>query len=141
MPKDTGYWIIIFFPVILLVLTAAIQLLLSFSMELSPWSGGGFGMFSTTDAGGSRHLHSYVITESVRREIILSPENEKAVESFLALPSQTSFKKLSEKLSSVETQDEGPSYIEVQVWKKKFNPQTLEPSTHLIKTFSTGGGP
>jgi len=49
------------FPIILLIAVALHQIFLARSAALSPWSGGGFGMFSTLDHGSRRHLHTFVL--------------------------------------------------------------------------------
>jgi len=64
----TRRWIF-FLPGTVLILAALIQLYLVFQHDLSPCSGGGFGMFSTADAGGNRHLHAYEIRPGIIREI------------------------------------------------------------------------
>lgn len=43
-------------PTMLLVLVAMLQVWASTSMGLSPWKGGGFGMFSTSDSPAQRRL-------------------------------------------------------------------------------------
>jgi hypothetical protein len=54
-------------PVLLLLCVALHQLRLVYTTDLSPWSGGGFGMFSTTDAPSDRHLYIYELKPSLRR--------------------------------------------------------------------------
>ena len=39
-------------PVALLMAVATVQVILATAAGLTPWKGGGFGMFSTTDDGG-----------------------------------------------------------------------------------------
>jgi hypothetical protein len=47
---------------LLLVFVACIQLYRAFSMQQSPWKGGGFGMFSTVDSPGARFLRIRIHT-------------------------------------------------------------------------------
>ncbi len=47
---------------VLLTLLACIQLVLGLRFDLTPWKGGGFGMFSTIDNTQSRMVHVYLET-------------------------------------------------------------------------------
>jgi len=48
-------------PIILIVI-ACFQFYMAHAYDLSPWKGGGFGMFSTVDSQGARFLRIYLIT-------------------------------------------------------------------------------
>jgi hypothetical protein len=48
-------------PVLALVLLAVTQIVQVHAYQLSPWKGGGFGMFSTNDHGGFRTLRAYTL--------------------------------------------------------------------------------
>jgi len=137
MPKNIfGYRFIIYLPVLLLFSVASFQIFLSYESNLSAWSGGGFGMFSTTDAGGSRHLHAFTITPDIRREIMLTPDYEKKREQLLALPSEYRIRKFAKILSQIESPDEGPGTINITIWKTTYDPVTLEPATMMLKSMA-----
>ena len=51
-------------PALLLVGVAGIQLMRARTTGLTPWKGGGFGMFSTVDSGRARFLRAYLVTGS-----------------------------------------------------------------------------
>lgn len=56
----------------LLLAVAARQAILAKSYGLSPWKGGGFGMFSTVDAPSARFLRIYLVaSDSAPRPVIL----------------------------------------------------------------------
>lgn len=134
MPKKLfGYRFVIYFPVLLLVIIASIQIYLVYSANLSPWSGGGFGMFSTTDAGGSRHLHAYSVTSGIRRELDSDPKLKKDLELLLTFPADYKILKFTDKLEKINIPEEGQKTLNIQIWKRSFNPETLEPSTVLLK--------
>ena len=48
---------------VLLAALALTQLYLGTQQWLTPWKGGGFGMFSTVDSSGGRSLRVYLVTE------------------------------------------------------------------------------
>jgi hypothetical protein len=47
---------------LVLIGIACLQLYLAHSHHLTPWKGGGFGMFSTVDSQGARFLRIYLLT-------------------------------------------------------------------------------
>ena len=55
-------------PVALLLAVAGAQMTLARTAGLSPWKGGGFGMFSTTDDAGRRRVRVFVSAPDVRRK-------------------------------------------------------------------------
>jgi hypothetical protein len=54
-------------PVALLVAVASVQVVLTRTAGLSPWKGGGFGMFSTTDDSGRRRVRVFVTAPHAQR--------------------------------------------------------------------------
>lgn len=79
----------------LLVFVACIQLALVRAHDLTAWKGGGFGMFSTTDAPPARALRLVVLTDEgeavvafpnlrVRKERVLNMPNEALLEELAA---------------------------------------------------------
>ena len=73
-------------PITLLVIVAAIQVALVRGAGLSPWSGGGFGMFSTLDHGSRRHLHAFIVRPGLRREVLPPAALADEVKRALTLP-------------------------------------------------------
>jgi hypothetical protein len=124
----------VWLPALLLVLVAANQFRLAHGENLSPWSGGGFGMFSSTDAPNNRHLHAFVQNEGIRREVAIPARLEVAVRRATTLPTRRRLEKLGEELASLEAGgrirwDE----IELQVWALTYDPDTLLPEGRLVK--------
>ena len=79
----------------LLVLVAGVQMTLVRTQGLTAWKGGGFGMFSTTDAPPARALRLVVLTDEgeavvafpnlrVRKERVLNMPNEALLEELAA---------------------------------------------------------
>lgn len=128
--KPRWFW---YLPSVLLIVVAGNQLRLVSTSALSPWWGGGFGMFATTDAWATRHLHVFAIRSGVRRELEIPPSSRKKVERALVLPSDARLQALARQFAAVSTPDEGPlEAIELQVWATHFNPDTLAPSSTQI---------
>ena len=117
-----------FAPAFLLVAVATHQLYLSATAGLSPWSGGGFGMFSTMDAGANRHLHAFVLRPGIQREVRVPEALEDRERRVLTLPSDTNLRALALALADLPTSDYGPATgVRIQVWRTRFDPNTLTP--------------
>ena len=130
LPTTVARWL----PAALLVLVAANQFRLAHTEDISPWSGGGFGMFSSTDAPNNRHLHAFVQNEGIRREIAAPADMEVTVRRATTLPTRRRLEKLGEELAALESGgrirwDE----IELQVWALTYDPDTLLPGGRLVK--------
>ena len=136
--KNRWYKLVIYLPIILLVSFASVQIWLSQSYNLGPWSGGGFGMFSSTDVGSARHVHIYAVTPNVRRELIPNTKHKEIIDQLLVFPADYRFTRFSEKLKDIfYIPDKGPVKLDIQVWKKTYNPDSLEPKTAIIKSVET----
>ena len=129
--KARWFW---YLPITLLVGVACAQVILAHTAALSPWSGGGFGMFSTTDAGGQRHLHAFAIRPGIRRELDIPRALRDKVLRTLTLPTEANLRALANQLETLPTPDIGPlKAVELQVWRAHFDPDSLEPSSSLLR--------
>lgn len=75
---------LVWFSPLLLCVVASLQIYLAKTKSLSPWKGGGFGMFSTVDSPDARFLRIYLINGSEETPVLL-PDNLK----FLGRQAQT----------------------------------------------------
>jgi hypothetical protein len=57
--KPAPTWLSVL-PVVALVVFAALQIALAKTRDLTPWKGGGFGMFSTVDHPGVRYVRVFL---------------------------------------------------------------------------------
>lgn len=131
--RPCWFWYV---PSVLLCLVAANQQRLVSTTALSPWAGGGFGMFSTTDMRGNRHLHVFALRLGVRRELVIPSALNQHVQHALAFPSEAALRTLAAKLTNVPTPDAGPLLtIGIQVWATRFARDTLQPSSVLLQAF------
>jgi hypothetical protein len=133
VPRAQLLWLW-YLPSLLLLLVVGNQLRLVSTTALSPWWGGGFGMFATTDGWATRHLHVFVIRPGVRRELAIPLSLRKTVERVLTLPSDAQLQALAHQFADEPTPDEGElEAIELQVWATQFDPDTLAPSSTPIR--------
>jgi hypothetical protein len=54
---------------LLLVIVALTQIVRAYTIDQSPWKGGGFGMFASVDSHGNRELRAYLVTSDYEIEI------------------------------------------------------------------------
>ncbi len=85
-----------YLPSAILMVVACAQLWLVHTADLSPWSGGGFGMFSTTDDGGNRHLHAFAIRPGIRRELHIPSSLRDRMRRVLILPTEANLRGLAD---------------------------------------------
>ena len=111
------------------------QLWLVERFELSAWSGGGFGMFSTTDGWGTRHLHAVALSASFRTSLEIPQQLEGVAERALALPTEARLRALARGLAAEAPRDlEPPDAIRIDVFARRHDPETLAPSGVLLRT-------
>lgn len=115
-------------PVALLIVVALNQLRLVQSDHLSPWSGGGFGMFASVDSPGSRHLHIFLENDSVRQEVAFPASMDTQLRRALVLPGSARLQQLAaaaldqHRDSAIRWDD-----VTVEVWRNDYDPVTLLP--------------
>jgi len=128
LKKITAY-----LPTLLLVVIAVSQLLLANFFNLSPWLGGGYGMFSTTDVGSNRHIHIYAKSEGIIKELIYPKELSDLALRTKSFPTDRNLNKFTRTIAQIED-DRSINSIEVQVWKSQYKSKTLHPSSKMLKS-------
>jgi hypothetical protein len=91
-----------YFPFILLLLVAVNQFRLVKQRELTPWKGGGFGMFSTTDARNARALRIFAQVEGRMIEVMPMGKLDSLVSEFISLPDVKSKNKIIESIKGLK---------------------------------------
>lgn len=71
-------WALVWLSPVLLCAIACLQIYLAMTKSLSPWKGGGFGMFSTVDSPDARFLRIYLINGGEETPVLL-PDNLKTM--------------------------------------------------------------
>jgi hypothetical protein len=131
--ESSGRWRGIL-PAALLLAIALVQIALARAAALTPWAGGGFGMFASTDARGSRHLHVFALHAGVRRELIVPEAARERAWRALSFPSERALERLGAQLGAGRDPVWGrPDAIELQVWATRFERGTLAPSAYLLR--------
>jgi hypothetical protein len=131
-------------PPLLLAAVALHQLWLAERADMSAWCGGGFGMFSTTDGWGTRHLHALVLGPAFRTHLELPDELEEDAQRALALPTEERVRALARALAERVPRDfEEPESIRIDVFARRHDPETLAPRGELLRSVELrlGGAP
>lgn len=113
-------------PVVLLITIATTQILLAKTAALSPWKGGGFGMFASTDGTASRRVRIFVEADD-RAEEIEVPASLEADGTRMALfPSQGRLRGFAEAVAARERRKGRPvTSVRVEVWSTRFDDEPL----------------
>lgn len=121
-------------PALLLVAVALLQIALSRSALLDAWSGGGFGMFSTTDVWARRHLHAVALAPGLRRELEVPPSLREELRGVLALPCETRLRAFALRLAEASPdEDGGREALSLSLYATRFDRGTLAPSGELLR--------
>lgn len=113
---------------------ALLQIHLFRADDLSPWKGGGFGMFSSTDAGRQRQLRVYLVEPGRAREVAIPESLEDRAMRAAALPSPSRLRDFAASMGA-EVGGLAPQLVAVRVelWRTRFDPQDLLPSHALVR--------
>lgn len=113
-------------PALALALVAANQIRLARTTPLSPWKGGGFGMFSTTDAPGSRRLKIVVHAIDGSRAVEVPARLVRLAARAVVLPDATRLERLARALARHErSAGVEVERIELEVRGRRHAPATL----------------
>jgi len=128
-------------PAALLVAVALAQIALARHAALSPWLGGGFGMFASTDGWTRREVRAVAVREGLRRPLAPMRDAPAAARRAAGLPDDAGLRALARELARLPTRDTAPlRAIELQVWGLRFDPETLEPRRHLLRGMTVPAG-
>ncbi len=123
-------------PVVLLLGVAVVQVTLVYTADLSPWKGGGFGMFSTTDDSGRRHVRIFVTAPDRSEEIAIAPSLEDAADRAAVLPTDHQLARLARRVVEREVRHERPvDVVRIEAWRITYAPLTLAATPQLIRRF------
>lgn len=109
----------------LLCLVAGVQIYLVKAQDLTPWKGGGFGMFSTND-DGFRRIEVRVEEPGGEREIDVT--RDLRVVRVAAHPTERRLTSVGRKIGEVQrARGADVRRVRVAVWRKDFAPGTMAP--------------
>lgn len=121
-------------PILIMVVVAGNQHRLAHTRDLSPWSGGGFGMFASVDSPNGRHLRAYVQNSGVRKEIVFPSDLDDEVLRAATLPSDYRLRRLADSISMLEA-DSSFTWDEavIEVFSVRYDTESLTPEGVLLR--------
>ena len=121
-------------PGALLALVAGFQIALAHFTPLSPWKGGGFGMFASLDGGSFRTVRAFVEAEGQWEELEPDPVLGKTLAKAELFPSVRLTSRLAREIAREERALGLPvDAVRIQVWRIEFAPRTLAPTRRLLR--------
>lgn len=119
-------------PALLLLMVASLQMTLARTTLLSPWKGGGFGMFAAVDGVPFRWLRIYVTARDRSEELAIPASLADRAHRTVTWPLERSLKALAQAVLEREQRRNRPANaVRVEVWRADVS-RTLELSETLI---------
>ena len=116
----------VFAPVTALLCVAGVQLTLVSTSGLTPWKGGGFGMFSTVDDAARRHVRIFVEAPDRSEEMAVPPSLERLASDAALLPTRSNLDRLIDGVAARELRnDRQVTHVRVEVYRYDVDPVTL----------------
>jgi hypothetical protein len=107
---------------------------LAHTMMLSPWKGGGFGMFATLDGRPFRYARMFVRAPARSEELAVPPSLEELVAAAEILPGDAQLDRLARAVVAREHRRGRPAdEVRIEVWRVEFAPGSLMPRDHLLR--------
>ena len=123
-------------PAALLVTIACCQIALTRTSSLSPWKGGGFGMFASLDGMGFRSVRLFVEAPSRSEELAVPDSLAGDAMKVAALPTERALRSFAGRVLERERQRQRPAdSVRVEVWRTSFSP-TLESTSTRLSTLT-----
>jgi hypothetical protein len=124
-------------PALLLLAVAGVQVALVRQRGLSPWKGGGFGMFSTLDARPFRYLRVTLTAPERSEELLIPPSLEDAAAAAETLPTDARLGRLAALIVDRERSRGRPvTEVHIEVWRDEFDQGSLRPHARRMREYA-----
>lgn len=125
-----------FLPATLLVVVALTQIALWRAVDMTPWKGGGFGMFATLDHGAFRGVQVVVEAPDRSETLDIPPSLDEIAARVATCPSDWLLRQLAEGVVARERRYERTvSRVMITPWRVDFAPATLTANERPLRTF------
>ena len=129
-------------PAVLLTVVATVQIVLTQVVMLSPWKGGGFGMFATLDGRPFRYVRMFVRARERSEELAVPPSLEELAASAEILPGDPQLERLARAVVAREQRRGQPAAeVRLEVWRVEFAAGSLAPRDHLLRRYEFRAAP
>jgi hypothetical protein len=121
---------------VLLIAVALCQIGLAKTSGLTPWKGGGFGMFSTLDHGAHRGVDVVIEAPNRSEAQDVPPSLEELAARSAAYPADWLLRRLAEGIVARERRYErAVTTVRLTVWRTEFDPGTLAATERTLRAF------
>jgi hypothetical protein len=125
-----------FVPPAVLIVVAIVQIGLVRTADLTPWKGGGFGMFSTLDHGAYRGIDVVVDARDRSETLEIPPSLETAASRAANCPVDGLLRALADNVAARERRYQRPvSQVTLTVWRAEFDRETLRATERPLRKF------
>jgi hypothetical protein len=124
--------LVIALPTALLFAVASTQMVLARRADLSPWKGGGFGMFASVDGLPLRWVRLYVSAPERSEEIAVPPSIEDRAHRVVTWPHPSAIRALASSVIARELREQRPvETVRVEIWRAEVS-RSLDVSETLF---------
>jgi hypothetical protein len=123
-------------PVLTLIAVAVVQVILTRTAGLSPWKGGGFGMFATTDGVAFRQVRIIVDAPGRSEQLAVTPSLQTVADRAALMPSDRLLTQLAQAVEARERRRGRPvATIRIEISRVEFEGDVLTGSERHLRTF------
>jgi hypothetical protein len=123
-------------PAVVLVVVASVQIGLASQADLTPWKGGGFGMFSTLDHGAFRSVEIVIDGPDRSETLDLPPSLERIAARAAGFPAERLLRALAVDVVARERRyGRAVDRVTLTVWRTSFEPDTLMAREVALRRF------
>jgi hypothetical protein len=123
-------------PALLLILVPACQIVLTRTAALTPWKGGGFGMFSTLDHGAYRGITIVVDAPDRSETLDIPPSLGELAARAAACPAAWLMRSLADGVAARERRHgRQVTRITLTAWRSDFDRTSLRATERTLRTF------
>jgi hypothetical protein len=123
-------------PSFLLAVVAMSQIVLARTAWMTPWKGGGFGMFSTLDHGAYRGVDVVIEAPERSESQDIPPSLEELAARVASCPTDWLLRGLAQGVVAREQRYErSVTRVKLTVWRTAFDPVTLTATEQTLRTF------
>jgi hypothetical protein len=120
-------------PAALLLTVALSQMTLARTADLSPWKGGGFGMFASVDGFPFRWVRLYVSAPARSEELAIPASLEDQAHRVVTWPHRRALEGLARAVIARERRNQRPvAAVRVEIWRADVSPM-LDVSEKLVR--------
>ena len=126
----------VFLPVVVLIVVAVVQVILTRTADLSPWKGGGFGMFATTDGVAFRPVRLFVDAPGRSEQLTVAPSLQAAADRASLMPSRRLLTQLAASVAARERRHgRSVATVRIEISRVDFTGDPLVASERPLRTF------